>query len=355
MTTVTQKRSYKITDFGQPLREVVEPLRPLRGTEVLLRIVASGVCHSDLHISDGYFDLGGGNRMDLSKRSPLPHTPGHEIAGEVVALGPDATGVRIGGRRLAFPWIGCGACARCAEGNEHLCLKPRSLGVVVDGGYADHVVVPHPRYLIDFAGVREDLACTYACSGLTAYSALRKTLPLAPCDPLLIIGAGGVGLAGVRLAMPVTGVAPIVADISESKRNAALAAGAREAIDPAAADAVKSLIKATDGGVAAAVDFVGSQATVEFGMGALRRGGKLVVVGLYGGAVTLSTPMLPLRAMTLMGSYVGSLDELKALVKLAQGGKLGEIPIRARPLSEVQAALDELRAGRVVGRTVLKP
>jgi alcohol dehydrogenase/propanol-preferring alcohol dehydrogenase len=355
MGVATSIRSYKVTAFGQPLRETVEPMPVLKGTEVLLRVDSCGVCHSDLHLADGYFELGGGNRMDLSRGLGLPRTLGHEIAGEVVALGPEAIGVALGQRRIAFPWIGCGACSLCAAGNEHLCARPRGLGTNVDGGYSDHVVVPHPRYLVDFSGIREELACTYACSGLTAYSALRKAEPVSARDPLMVIGAGGVGLAGVRLAQPVTGAVPIVADVSEAKRDAAKAAGASETIDPANPDVRKALVKSTDGGVAAAIDFVGSQASVEFGMSVLRKGGRLIVVGLFGGAINLATPLLPLRAMSLIGSYVGSLEELKALVTLARAGKLGEIPVQTRPLAEAQATLDDLRAGRVVGRAVLKP
>ncbi len=348
-------RSYKVAAFGQPLREFDDPLPVPTGAEVLLRVAACGVCHSDLHIWDGYFDLGGGNKIDLARGVALPRTLGHEIAGEVVAIGPDASGARPGDRRIVFPWIGCGSCSLCAAGNEHLCMKPRALGVSADGGFSDHVLVPHPRYLIDYAPLPEELACTYACSGLTAYSALRKAGPLGPGDPLLILGAGGVGLAAARLAEPVLGKAPIVADLDARKRDAAKQAGASEAIDPTAPDARKSLLKATDGGVAAAIDFVGSQASLEFGMGALRKGGRLIVVGLFGGAVSLAVPTLPLRAISLIGSYVGSLAELIELMALARAGKLGAIPVESRPLDQAQQTLNDLRAGRVVGRAVLRP
>ncbi len=172
---------------------------------------------------------------------------------------------------------------------------------------------------------------------------------------MLIIGAGGVGLAAVSLAQPVLGTAPIVADLNEAKRAAAGAAGAKEGIDPADPQARKTLIKSTEGGVATAIDFVGNSASIEFGMAVLRKGGRLIVVGLFGGAITLATPLLPLRSISLIGSYVGSLEELKALVALAQAGKLGEIPVAPRPLAAAQATLDDLRAGRILGRAVLRP
>jgi D-arabinose 1-dehydrogenase-like Zn-dependent alcohol dehydrogenase len=347
--------SQHFTAFGAPLAQSERATpRPI-GSEVLLRVAACGVCHSDLHLRDGYFELGEGKRIDLSRGIPLPHVLGHEILGEVAALGPEARGLAVGESRVVYPWIGCGACAVCARGEEQLCAKPRALGVNVAGGYADHVLVPHPRYLFDFGALPEALACTYACSGLTAYGALRKVAPLGTDDPLLILGAGGVGLAGVRLARQVTGQAPLVADLDAAKRNAALAAGATAAIDPQAPDAAKALVKATGGGVAAAIDFVGAESSARFGYEVLRKGGTLVLVGLFGGALRLPLPMLPLRAISLRGSYVGSPREFAELLALARSGAVAPIPVRTRPLAEAEAALRDLKAGRVTGRIVLEP
>lgn len=348
-------RCYQLKAFGAPL-EFTECATPQpKEAEVLLRVTSCGVCHSDLHLRDGYFDLGDGKKLDLARSVPLPHVLGHEIAGEVVALGPEARGVKRGDKRVAYPWIGCGACAICARGEEQLCQRPRALGVNIEGGYADHVLVPHPRYLFDFGAVPEELACTYACSGLTAYAALKKAGPLGAGDPLLIIGAGGVGLAAVRLAKRVTGVAPFVADIDPAKRAAAKAAGAAEGVDPGAEGAAKALVKATNGGVAAAIDFVGAEATARFGWEAVRKGGKLVVVGLFGGAIRLALPMFPLRAVAIQGSYVGSLAEMGELMALVRAGEVAPIPLSPRPLDRAEATLGDLKAGRIVGRAVLKP
>jgi hypothetical protein len=126
----------------------------------------------------------------------------------VVAVGPEAKGAAVGDRRVVFPWIGCGECAPCKSGHEELCLAPRALGVNRDGGFADHVLVPHPRYLFAYDPLSEAQACTYACSGLTAYAALRKCAPLGTSDTLLVIGAGGVGLSAVRMALAALGVVP---------------------------------------------------------------------------------------------------------------------------------------------------
>ena len=167
----------------------------------MVKVVASGICHSDIHIWDGYFDLGGGEKITLEGRGVgLPFTMGHEVAGEVAALGPEASGVSVGDRRIVFPWIGCGNCEVCQRGDELLCLTPRIIGTRKNGGYAEYCLVPDAKYLIDYEGVPDAHAATCACSGLTALSALKKVDFLRPADHLLIVGAGGVGLAAAGMA-----------------------------------------------------------------------------------------------------------------------------------------------------------
>ena len=346
--------SYQLAAFGEPLVRVEGPVPEPQGSEVVLRVLACGVCHSDLHLAEGYFELGAGKRMDLAAALRLPRTLGHEIAGEVVAAGPDAE-VPIGARRVVFPWIGCGACATCRAGNEHVCARPQALGANRDGGFSDHVVVPHARYLLDFGDLPVELAATYACSGLTAYGALRKAAPVSAAEPLLIVGAGGVGEAAIRLTRILFRAGAVVADLDERKRANALDAGAASAVDPREPGTRKALLTQTDGGFAAAIDFAGSTASAEFALSVLRKGGKLIVVGLYGGTLELALPLVPLRALTIAGSYVGSLKELRELLALAQHGAGPRIHYERRPLDEAQAALDALRGGGVIGRTVLAP
>ncbi len=353
---MTAWTSYRIVKFGAPLEQQSETAPEPTGHEVLVRVTGCGVCHSDLHIWDGHFDLGGGRtaRVGDGDKS-LPLTPGHEIVGEVAAVGPEVRDVRVGDKRLVYPWIGCGlpTCPDCARGEEHMCNK-RALGLYRHGGYSDNVLVPHERYLVAYDGLPAPLAATYACSGLTAYSALRKIGRLAEGDKLLIIGAGGVGIAGVSLAKALTGVPPIVADIDPEKRQAALAHGAAEAIDPAAPDAVKTFLKAK-GGVAGAIDFVGAEATSRFGTSVLRKSGKLVIVGLFGGTFQMPLPFFPFLGITVQGSQVGTLDDLKALIALAQKGTVAPIPYATRPLADAAQTLVDLRAGKIVGRVVLTP
>jgi D-arabinose 1-dehydrogenase-like Zn-dependent alcohol dehydrogenase len=346
--------SYPFEAFGKPLAQVLRETPQPTGSEVLLRVGSCGLCHTDIHLHEGYFDLGNGNKLDLSRSIAPPRVLGHEIAGTVVAVGPDAQGAVAGDRRVVFPWIGCGACGVCKAGREELCAAPRELGVSRDGGFADHVLVPHPRYLFAYGALPEAQACTYACSGLTAYAALKKCAPLGVGDTLLIIGAGGVGLSGVRMAAAALGVQPVVAEIDRSKWDLAREAGAAECLDPTEADATRTFMK-TRGGAAAAIDFVGAAATFSFGLSALRKGGKLVCVGLFGGAAPVMPATLPLRAVTITGSFVGSLAEMGELMALARQGGLPAMPVATRPLAEVNEAMAALRSGTTRGRTVLQP
>jgi D-arabinose 1-dehydrogenase-like Zn-dependent alcohol dehydrogenase len=339
------------------LAQVIRDTPVPQGSEVIVKVGSCGVCHSDVHLHDGYFDLGGDVKLDMTRTVQPPRTLGHEIAGTVVAVGPDVNpsqGVKVGDRRVVFPWIGCGACSLCAAGNEHLCNKPAALGIHRDGGFADHVSVPHPKYLLDYGALAEEQACTYACSGLTAWSALKKVAPLGPKDPLLIIGAGGVGLSGIRLARKLFETPPIVVELDKSKWDIAREAGAGEVIDPNADGALKALMKST-GGVAAAIDFVGAGTTFNFGFSALRKAGKLVCVGLFGGSTPIVPAMVSMKAVTVMGSYVGSLAEMQELMAIAKDGSLPNLPLTSQPLATATDALADLRAGRIRGRTILKP
>lgn len=349
--------------YGAPLCETVADCPEPRGTEVLVRVECCGVCHSDLHIQDGYFRLGGDKRLDITQGRALPFTLGHEIAGTVAQVGPDAEArsqTKPGDKVAVYPWIGCGLCTACRHGEENNCAAPRHLGVYADGGYASHVLVPHPRYLIAYAPLAPAFAGALMCSGLTAFAALQRLAEHAARGPVLLIGLGGVGSMGLALARAlfgqvsgqVAGQAPLVADIDPAKREAALGAGAGAAFDPADPGARKAVLAAT-GGIYAACDFVGSDSSLAFATGVLARGGKVVVTGLLGGSFTTAVAMFPIKAMTIEGTLTGTLAQARALMALAQAGKIAPIPIRERPLRDAQAALDALRAGRVVGRIVL--
>ena len=348
-------RMFQVCVCGEPLQCNEAPTPEPKGSEVLLKVLAAGVCHSDIHLADGWFDLGGGKRMSLQDRGmKLPVTLGHENVGEVIAVGPDAKGVKIGQKMLADPWIGCGKCPACLRNEDNLCTAMRSLGVFSNGGYATHMMVPHPRYLFDIGDMAPERAAPLACSGVTTYGALKKVATL-KSEPNVIIGAGGLGLMCLALHQKMGGHSAIVVDIDPAKRDAAKKAGAKAVVDGKAADAVDQIKALTNGGAWGVVDLVGSSQSARMGYDSLAKGGKYVIVGLYGGDVTLSLPPIAMRALTIQGSYVGSVPEMAELMDLIKRTGLPDVPVATRPLSQVNAAMDDLRAGKIVGRVVLQP
>ena len=348
--------SYDVCECGAPLQRVERETPQPAGTDVVLRVIAAGVCHSDLHIWDGYYDIGGGQKLRLQDRGvKLPLTMGHENVGEVVAVGPDAKGVSVGDVRLIHPWMGCGQCVVCRRGEENLCIKPGNIGIQRGGGFATHLVVPHPRYLFDIGSLSPERAAPLACSGVTAYGALKKVNETLRDEPVVMIGAGGVGLMALALHQKMGGKSAIMVDIDPVKREAARRAGAAHVIDGAAKDALDQIRAATGGGSWATIDFVGAGSTVKMAVDGAMKGGKIVVVGLFGGDVTIPTPFFPMRALTVQGSYVGSLPEIAELLDLVNRKGAPDVPVATRPLDQVNAALNDLRDGKIVGRVVMTP
>ena len=342
-------------NYRGPLTEHTDDLSAPTGHEVTVRVRHCGICHSDLHFLAGGFDLGGGQMTSLAKSgAKLPLTMGHEIGGEVVEVGPEAS-ARIGERVVVYPWIGCGECAVCARGDDHLCPKAmRNLGLQLPGGYADLVRVPHERYLVPIGSLDPARAATFACAGITALGAIKKLGALTAEHTVAVVGCGGVGMTGVALLQATTPARIVAIDPDPAKREAALKYGASLAFDPAPADAAKTINKACGFDIAAVIDFVGSEASAALAVNLVRRTGQVVIVGLFGGEFRMALPLFPLRSIQVTGSYVGSVNDLHELVALAQRIELPPTPLTLRPLAQVNEALGDLAAGRVVGRTVLQ-
>ena len=349
-------KCYCITKFGQPL-ELIEKQNPEpKGTEVLLKTRAAGVCNSDLHIWEGGYDLGHGKRLSLQERGiQLPLTMGHETVGTPVAMGPEASGVQPGKNYLVFPWIGCGKCDVCLAGQENYCATPRSLGVYTHGGYADHILVPHPRYLLDIGDLDPATLAPHACSGLTTYSAINKIDPsIYTKHPIVILGAGGLGLMAIEILRAMGGHGAIVVDIDPVKLKAAKDAGALAVVNGNDADAAQQVMAANGSKqLHAVIDLVGSATSSQLGFNLLAKGGTLVMVGLFGGAAPWSLAFIPMRAIRILGSYTGSLGELKSLLELVKAGKVKPIPVTRHPLSAASNVLTALHDGKVIGRAVL--
>jgi alcohol dehydrogenase len=351
MTLMTRQSLVK---FDAPLCETIVDTPKPQGREVLVRIERCGLCHSDLHIQDGYADLGNGKRLDTTRGMTLPFTLGHEIAGIVDEVGPDVSRELVGQKKAVFPWIGCGQCRDCLAGDENLCAKNRFLGVSIDGGFATHVLVPDAKYLLDYDPLPVNTAATLMCSGVTAYGALKRLVDRPRQRNLLLIGLGGVGMMGLAFAQAMFKQKISVADLSAAARETALKNGAAVAYDPSEADIARRIVKENDGGFDAIVDFAGNEKSMNFAVSALARGGKIVVSGLMGGNFNLPMVQWIYKRMTIEGFMVGTLAEAQELMALARSGKIKPTPMKEEPMGDAQKWIEQLRAGKVVGRIMFK-
>ncbi|MDA4112547.1 MAG: alcohol dehydrogenase [Thaumarchaeota archaeon] len=350
----------RLESYGAPLRlEEIE--RPETGRGVLVRVEAAGVCHTDIHIVSGSYDLGDGNLLRMAERGiQLPITPGHEMAGRLADLGGfTEASLREGDPVVVYPWLGCGTCRKCTAGYENLCEgKPASLGIFRDGGYAEYVWVPHPRYLVPRGNLEVARSAPLACSGLTSFSALKKCA-LNGDDLLVIVGAGGLGTIAVQLAKRTTGAKVLVLDVSPSKLELASELGADQTIDTsgrARRDVISEIKQANGGrGADAVLDFVGNPSTSTMGFEMLTKQGRLVLVGLFGGAASFPLPLFPLRGAQILGSFTGTLTELSELVGVAATGAVTTFVSAEYPLEDANDVLRRLERGEVMGRAVLRP
>ncbi len=283
-------KAYQVVEYGAPiiLRRVLDPVPS--GKEVVVDVVACGLCHSDVHFQQGYLGLGGDQRLPLEALGvTLPATLGHEIAGRISSFGPDAglSEADVGRSVIVYPWLGCGHCRYCLAGRDNECASPQSIGLQRPGGHAAKVLVREPKYLVDAAGIDPQTGGIFACCGLTAYAALGKVLRREGW--LAIIGQGGVGLMGLSIAKG-TGFGRVaVVDIDDGKL--ALARdrfGADLTVNSRTEDASARLKDETAAeGLMAVVDFVGSDQTARLAIEVLANGGTYVGVGLFGGQLNI--------------------------------------------------------------------
>jgi len=347
---VKPKESLQVQDLETP--------KP-KGSQVLVKVLASGVCHSDIHLWEGGYEGPGGQFLKTTDRGvKYPVTPGHEIAGTIEAIGEESECLFAKGDKiLVYPWVGDGVCPACRVGEENLCDKPKSLGIYVDGGYADHVLVPNYRYLVK---IEDDMdineAATLSCSALTAYNAV-KNANLRPDDNLVVVGAGGLGLMAMQLAKAVTGAKIIAMDLEDEKLKQARKDGhADDFVNSKKEDPVKAVMELTEKmGADAVIDFVNASKTVETDMQILRRRAKVVLVGLYGGELKLNLVTMPTRAYRLIGSYTGSLSDLTELVSLANRKIIKPVVSDRFKLDQATEALSKLKDGKIMGRGVINP
>jgi len=328
-----------------------------KGSQVLIKVQAAGVCHSDIHLWEGGYQGPEGQFLKTTDRGvKYPLTPGHEIAGIIESMGEEAEGFKKDDKVLVFPWIGEGLCNACREGDENLCDNPRSIGVYTDGGYADYVLVPSYKYLVN---IGEDMdmntSSTLSCSALTAYGAVNNA-NLKPNYNLVIVGAGGLGLMAMQLAKAITGAKIIAMDLEDEKLKVAKDNGADITINSKKEDPIKAVMETTDRlGADAVIDFVNASKSVETDMQILRRRARLVLVGLFGGALQLNLITMPTRAYRLIGSYTGNMIEMVQLVSLAKRGVIKPVVSDIFKLDQATEALSRLKDGKIIGRGVINP
>jgi D-arabinose 1-dehydrogenase-like Zn-dependent alcohol dehydrogenase len=343
-------KAYQVIEFGAPIEpRILEDPVPT-GREVVVNVSSCGLCHSDAHFHKGHLSLGGDAKLPASMLGiELPATFGHEIHGHISAFGPESglTEKDLGRPVIVYPWIGCGHCDACLAERDNECPTPRCIGMQLPGGHGEKVVVRDAKYLIDAEGVDPGIAGIYACCGLTAYAALAKVLRRDGWTA--IIGMGGVGLMTLAIAKG-TGFGKVVAiDIDAAKL--ALATneyGADLAVDSREEDVAERLKKETGGVIAV----VGSDKTAALALSILRNGGTYVSVGLFGGTLNVPLAVLNSRQISLRGSYVGTPQELRDLVRHVRSGAIKPIPVKHAPISSINDGLAALREGKVTGRIV---
>ncbi|MFM7796288.1 MAG: alcohol dehydrogenase [Candidatus Nitrosotenuis sp.] len=344
---------------------IIEPQKPLeisdvttpspQGMEVLVKVKAVGVCHSDLHLWEGGYDTGDGFMKVTDRGVKFPVIPGHEIVGTVTEIGNLVQGISVGDDVLVYPWIGCGNCVACRIGNDNVCDTPRSLGVFQNGGYAEYALVPHFKFLAKVVGIELDAAASLACSGLTAYTAIKKSNATSQSN-LVIFGAGGLGLMGVQIARAITNANIIIVDIDDSKLQTAKELGADHSVNSKDPDAVQKIMSLCGGkGADCVIDFVNAPPTVKMGLAIIRKRGTLTLVGLFGGAIDLSLVSIPQKAITIQGAYTGNYNDMIELLNLAKRGVINPIISKRYSLSEANVALEDLKSRKILGRAIINP
>jgi alcohol dehydrogenase, propanol-preferring len=350
-------KAARIVNVNEPLQiQELQTPKP-KGSQILIKVQSSGVCHSDVHVWEGYYEGIGGQPLKTTDRGvKYPLTPGHEIAGIVDSLGEQVEGFSKNEKVLLYPWIGEGMCPACRIGEENLCDKPRSLGIYNDGGYAEYVLVPNYKYLVKIGeDMDTDISAPLSCAGLTAYGAV-KNASLKPDDNVVIVGTGGLGLMSIQLVRAVTAARIIAIDIDDKKLQVAEKEGANTVVNSKKEDSIKAVMELTDNlGVDAVIDFVNATKSVEADMQILRRRAKLVLVGLFGGELRLSLVTMPTRAYKIVGSYTGSLQDMIELVSLASRGLVKPVVSNRFKLDQAGEALQMLKDGKIVGRGVINP
>jgi propanol-preferring alcohol dehydrogenase len=338
-------RAALLRQFGKPLSLEEVPTPVPANDEVLIEVQACGIDGTDLKLLDGF-----GYTPDL------PFIMGHEVAGIVAELGPEAVDVKVGDRVIVYNFATCGRCPFCLAGREQLC--PRLSGVVgvkgpYAGGYAQYLKVPARQVLPIPEGVSWPDAAVLPDAGLTAYRALQRAR-VRLGETVVVVGVGGVGSFAVQLAK-LAGATVIAVEVSAAKAARALHLGADHCIDSSRQDVAEGVRRLSgERGVDCVLDIVGTATTLAAGVDSLAGGGRLVIVGYTPDTYALNGKRMAQNELEIIGTRAGSTRDLLAVARLAASGKISSIVTDLCLLEQVNEALHRLRSGQVLGRLVLQ-
>lgn len=329
-------------EFGGAINLVQLPTPEPGAEDVLVQVLAAGVCRTDLHLLD-----------EVKAGDHPPLIPGHEIAGRITKIGPDVYTVKVGdpvGVHFEQP---CGRCRQCRRKRTNLCEEGTTLGFDAPGGYAEFVVAKQTTILPLPPNFDLALAAPLGCSGATAYRAVVGLGQAEEEDVLVIIGAGGVGLSAIQVSKAYN-ARVFVIEAREEARKAALDSGANRAVSPGEARAAFRDF-AAEAGADVAIDFVGTKATFELGRSLLGPGGRFVAVAPGSEAIEVTANDLVDGGKAYLGAHSSTMADFARAISLAEAGRLRPVVTRKAPLANAADVLKDLRAGKIVGRAVLFP
>ena len=330
----------------RPLQIEERPIPHAGPGEIVVKVAACGLCHTDLHYID----------HDVPTFAAPPLVLGHEASGTIFEIGPDTEGWKIGDRVLIPAVLSCGRCEACRRGRENICARGVMLGNHIDGAYAEYLRVPAKDALALPPELPLEEACLIADAVSTPYHAVVNRGEVKPGERVAVFGCGGVGINVVQVAAAV-GAEVWAVDVNLERLAFARQLGAAHAVDAGAGDgAVKELRRATGGGVDVAFEAIGNPATIRQGLDALRRGGRLVVVGYSAESVELPAAKIMFQELEIRGSLGCRPVDYPRIIALACAGKIRIVPLVTRRVSlgEINCGLDDLRNGRGL-RTIVVP
>lgn len=339
-------RAMAVVDYAAPLRLLELPQPELRPGHALVRVLACGVCYTDVKTSRG--------RMTWSSRVKLPHVPGHEISAVVVEAGPE-TGFSPGERVVVHNYWSCGRCPACLIGREVLCENLEGwVGFTTPGGFQEYLLVRADRLIRVPEGIKDEEVCAASCAFGTGYRAVATRGRVQPGEVVVMLGVGGVGLHALQIARE-AGAHVLAVDLDRRKLEAASRLGAA-GVALAGEEAEALVAEYTKGrGADLVIDVVGHQDTLAQAARMTRRAGRVVGVGYVpGGSSAMPIDDFVLLEKEFIGTRYAQRFEIERVLGLMAAGRIRPVIDDIRPLEDAEEALQRLERGEVIGRTVLR-